>query len=399
MKNKKFWIIFLTGIILIGIAVGIYFYLQKDDFSVNPIYPIKANIQVGGEFSSTIKITNNENKEQRFDIYFNEFNELFSLSEDKFTLGAKESKEIKIYFNDKKQKTEFYSGNLIIKSNSLEQKIPFLITVKNTSPVFAILYEPVSQYENIYPGGVFGINLKVFDIQENYKKEAQISYLIRSLNGKIIYNEKNKSLIVDGKYSSLENFNINKNAPLGNYVLITKIDYKGTKSISGYLFKISKKKSNFFLHNLSPFMMLILVFFIGVLFLFVYFLKTRNDFLIKLKSQQNKELESNLKLINYSKKSFNKKFPKKKGKEDYLENIKNKIIGKIKKKHKKQVVQLKKSKKRSKKLKGQKKKLMIKKQLNLWKQQGYKMLEAKNEMKKIPKSKQMFNWKKQGYKI
>ena len=75
----------------------------------------------------SIKDKNNENKEQSFNVYFNEFGDLFSLSEKEFTLGPKESKKIKINFKDKNQEVEVYSGKLIVETNSLKQEIPFLL--------------------------------------------------------------------------------------------------------------------------------------------------------------------------------------------------------------------------------------------------------------------------------
>ena len=92
---------------------------------MNTIF-LKSNILIGGEALSSIKITNNEEMEQNFEVYFDDFNEFASIKDKKFTLNPGQSKNIEINFRDINNKVEIYAGKLIVETEILIKEIPII---------------------------------------------------------------------------------------------------------------------------------------------------------------------------------------------------------------------------------------------------------------------------------
>lgn len=389
--NKKILIIGLAIILLgVSIFIALNYFSEKESFEVNTIF-LKLNIPLKEEAVNNIKITNNEEIEQNFNLYFNDLGGLVSLKEKEFRLEPGESKEIKIYFKDYENKVGIYSGQLIIETPVLTKEIPIILGIEDPNRIFEIIQKNIPKYDEIYPGGKLGMEIKIFDIREVASPSIKVKYSIKNFDGEIIWSDE-ENIIVGESWSKI--VPIQKTWPLGDYVFITSVNYEETESIAGYLFSVLKKGEKTTPGNFNFFVIIILVFVVGILILFFYFIKTRDDLLVQLKKQQNKELERNLEFIkNYKSKIKKTSPPKKKIKE--IGEIKKKIINKIRTKQKIQRKELKGLKKKGKKTE-------MKNKLSSWEGQGFKMFETEGEMKKISKEntgKQIKDWKRKGYPL
>ncbi len=395
IKNKKrVLIIGLIVIVSIFAILSINFFSQKESFSVNPTL-LKLNVLLQDEHIKTIKITNHESIEQNFKLYFNNLEDLVSLENEEFILAPKGSKEVKIYFKDNKNEVGVYSGQLVIATQLLEKKIPIMISIKNRNRIFSINQDSIIEHSNLYPGGTLGVEIKLFDMNGDNLREIKLEYFVKNFNNEIILLEE-EDRTINGSLSIEKIIDIPKTWLQGDYVFITLIDYNGIKSVSGYLFTISEKRFGLFSGDLNFFVIALLVFIIGILVLFFYFIKTRDELSIQLKKQQNKEIKRNLELIKRSKVGIEKirSYPEKKRRARKLETLEREIVGKIKYKQKVQ-------RKEARKLRKEGKKKEIKGKLKEWEEQGFKMPEGGRELKKISKqdiAKQVKNWRKKGYK-
>ena len=362
--------VLITGIIiiLIGISIflGINYFFEEESFSKTSL--LKLNIPLGGESVNNIKIVNYKETEQSFSLYFNGLKDLASIKDREFTLGPKESMDAAIYFKDHKNEVGIYSGQLIIETPTIKEKIPVILGIEYPDSPFAIIQNSIPKYDNVYPGGKLGIEIKVFDIGGADSPSVKAEYFIQNFDNEIIESGW-ENLIVGGSVSKI--IDIKKTLPYGDYVFVTSIDYKETKSIAGYLFSISEKKEEIVSGNFKFFIIIILVFVGGILALFFYFVKTRDDLLIQLKKQQDKELKRSLDFVKSYKSELKKirKVPEKKKKINELGKIKKKIVEKIKVKQKIQRKELKKLKKKGKKTEKKNK-------IASWKRQCFKMFET-----------------------
>ena len=397
MVNKKTILITIVVIAFIMVAVfaGIYYPSDNKKFSKHSLVGLK--IPLNGESMHKIKISNYKDTAQDFDVSLRGLEDLVYLKKKKFSLDAKESEEIVIYFKDRKNQVGIYTGKLVIKTLEKEETISVMVGVEDVNSAFAIIQKIIPKYDNVYPGGKLGIEVKVFDVKNVGLPVIKAKHFVKNFEDEIFpFGEENielNSLFVDeGSVSKIED--VPESWPKGDYVFITLIDYKGVKSVAGYFFEVSDKEENMIPANMKFFMMVIVIFVIGILALFFYFIKTRDDVLLQLRRQQDKELKRNLELIKYSKVEVRKlKHPEKKIIQ--LKKVRAKIIKKIKSRQKRQRHELK-------KLKKQGKKSLMRTRLKSWERQGYKMVDTEKEVKKVTKHhivKQIKDWKQKGYKV
>lgn len=390
MKRK---IILVTGAIVLLIVIGVlltnHYYPEEKSFSKTSL--LKLNIPLNGESINNIKITNYEETEQNFNVYFVALDGIGSVDGGEFTLGAGEKKEVKVYFKDNKNEVGFYVGQLIIKTETVREEIPVVLGIEDPNYAFAIIQDIISKDDDLYPGGELGVEVKVYDIGNIASPTVAAKYYIKNFDNEVVLSDE-VNLVVDG--SKTEFIDIPETWFEEDYVFITEIDYRGTKSIAGHLFSITEKEPLELSKNLKFFVVSIVIFIVVLVGLFFYFLKSRDELLMRLKEQQIKELRRNLELVKASKEKISRleKAPRKR-KIRQLKKAKKRIVKSIIKKQKAQ-------RKEFKRLKKAKKKDRIKEKLSSWKQEGYKMLDTKKEIKKISEKvvgRKVKDFKEKGY--
>ncbi len=439
MVKKKiiFLVVLLADVLLIGRFLLYSYYNGKGSFSVKTVL-LKLNIPIGGESVYKVKITNNANTERVFNLNLENLEGIASLTDKEFTLAPWEEREVSVYFKDDIREVGVYPGELVISNSLLTKRIPIVIVLEDNKYVFSIIISEMPKYSNVYPGGKLGVEIKVYNQDEVVAPTVRAKYYIKNIKGEILWTNEG-DLVVDG--AKTEIVTIPENWNKENYVFVVLIDYKETKTIASYFFSVSSKDTTLFQDNILLPIVISMIFVFGIFILFFYFIKSRDDFLLQLKRQQNEELSRNLQLIECSKKKIETtvKAPvEKKTKIRELEKIKKKVIKTIKKKHLLQGKELKKlkrtisrktlkkeikkkhkpirlkEKRKPKVIRVLKKKSKrdieedirkkrvneIKGRLSSWKEEGYKLSDTEEEIKRItnPK-KQTENWKKQGYKI
>lgn len=400
---KKKWGIVFGILIVLALAVGIYFkFYNAPEFSVTPDYPIKINLVPGAEAKATITIKNNAKEANNFQIKLNGLSEIASLSESEFSLGPKELKDIEITFKDYKNFSHIYFANLIITSNGFKKEKtgnffinspgsqikekPVLLTFEESAHLFTIIQKPIPKYFDVYPGGKLGVDINVFNFgSTDYAKEIKVTYEILSPEEIIFSSAEN--LVVANEFSFSKIFEISPSLQNGDYVLATSIEYNGIKSISSYLFKVEAKPKKFSFDRINILVWIFFAFLALISALLVYFIKSEDELLLQLRKQQSKELTKNLELIA----AIQRKAPE--IKREKIEKIKKEVIKKIKKKQEKQVRELIKLRK------GKIKKNTIKSQIKRWENEGYKFPEIKKEIPEKNINKQISDWKKKGFDI
>ena len=347
----------------------------------------------GAESYTDFEVINNENSQQKFEIYVRSIGDFISFEEPEFAIEPKSSKIIKINFKDTKNVPNIYTGTIVVSNSLVKKTVPVIFVVEEPDKNFAIIHNEINKYSSVYPGGKFGLDIKVFDLQGLDISSVHAVFYIKNMDGEIIWDDE-EDLIVNGVVSKI--ISIPESWSYGDYVFITLIEYEGKKSVSSYLFTISEKENEFFSGNLKFFVWIILFFIFGIVLLFFYFLHTRSDFFMELKKQQERELNKNLEIIDKYQREINRLKDENERQKEIRKvvEVKKIIVRKIKTKHKRQKKELKNLKKKGKKPEMQKR-------LEQWKKEGYGMFDLEKVIKKISKvnmKKEIGQWKKAGYK-
>jgi hypothetical protein len=392
MVKKKVWVV-LGIIIVFALVILAIFYLNPQQKSFTKTSLLKSTIPLGGESFNEVKITNYKDEVLDFNVYLTNMEGLAILSESSFSLEPRDSKVVQISFKDTKEEVNIYLGRLVIEADYLKEEIPIILGTENSNFAFAIIYNSIPKYENVYPAGKLGVEIRVFDLTGESLSTIPGNFYIKNFNNEVIFSDTD-TLVVGGSKSKI--IDIPQSWEKDDYLFVTLIDYKGTKTTSGYLFTVSEEKDSSLSNNMKLILIIISISFLGILALFFYFVKTRDEFFIQLKKQQAEEMERNINYLRCSREIIQKsREPPKKKEEKLLELnlVKEKVVKRIKKKQEEQIKKLK-------ELKKKKKKPLLKAELNKWKAEGYKMFETEKEVKKITKQsmeKQIKNWKEKGY--
>lgn len=394
MKKKNWILIGILVVVIICLAVaGCFYYSEQESFEIKGAL-IQLNMPLNGEASNTnIKLINNEKTEKTFYLEVENLDGIASLKENEFILEAKGEKNLEVFFEDPFGEVKVYVGKLIVKNSEMQEMIPVFLGVQDDRSPFSIIQTPLPNYQNVYPGGEFGIQLKVIEANPSAtQKSVDMTYSLMNFEGEVL--EETQSNVLIGE-SWTKIISIPKDFKKDDYIFATLIEYKGVKSIAAHKFSVEDKKPTALVENLKFLIIIILIFVLGVLILFFHFAKSRDELLVALKKQQSEELGRNLKFIRQSRSQLGRIKDKRKraSKLKELGKVKKAVVGRIKKKQKEQ------RKKISELKKKKSKKPEMKKIIDSWKSQGFKMQETAEEMGAKNIAKQLNEFKKQGYKF
>jgi hypothetical protein len=235
---------------------------QKESFSTNAIL-FKLSIVDDGNFFNEISIKNEEDFIQDFSISFSGLDGLVSSDFSKFSISPGNSKMFNLTFKNDGRGVGVYVGKLIISSSSLEKEIPIILSIGGKESVFAIIYNSIGKSTVLNSGDSLKMDIKLFEISKVLVPVIDSKYFIKNFDGEIILSGET-NLIVGG--IKREIIPLSDDLPLGDYVFISVVDYKGTKSLGSYIFNVSKSNNNFFTENffiiiLSSLIFVVILFF------------------------------------------------------------------------------------------------------------------------------------------
>ena len=396
--KKKIWILIgvLAAIILI-VAGYFYFFIGiKEGFRADSIL-LKVSIKNSGSFNGQIDISNLLKEDNEFKINIVGLDNLASVSEDKFSLGAEESKTLEISFSNQKSLSEgIYTGKLIISDLLGKKEIPVILEVESDDNLFdsnVVLYPS----DKIYFGDKLSAEIKIFDISKIGTASVKATYMIKNFDNNVIFSE-TENIVVNGQVLVTKSIDLPKDVKQGDYVFVTVLEYKNSIGTSSVFLRVDNK--TLFEGVLSKditYFIILFVFFIFVLLLFVFYsIYTRDKLLGELRIQYKSELR---KQEDYLKKRERENEKLLKTREE--KNLNKKLFEKVKEKRKKEIVKIHRERvKKLKKLKKIKKKDELEKQIQQWRKQGYdtSAIEKKARVPTINDIKrQMSQWKRKGY--
>jgi len=222
-----------------------------------------------------------------------------------------------------------------------------------------------------------------------------IEYITKGIDGNILSSEM-ESVVVDGQAQFTKTLILPEDIEEGDYFFSVVVRYKTSVGTSSHLVSITKpsieKKSSLGVldNNLIIILAFVVVFFLGIIFLFIYLIHDRDKLLLELRRHNSLELERQRKFLMDQEKLIRNKRPITKIiiKKEVREKIKT-----LKVKHKIRIKEFRRLKK-----KGDIKTMQRK--LRQWKKEGYNSLALDSKLKDLDVGDMkgiMKEWKKKGY--
>ncbi len=387
MNRKYIWTFVAAGILIFAIMF-IYFNSRgEESFTLNS-YFVRMSIPFNGEVQTSIRVTSLLEEEQNISFYFEGLEGIGKDVESSIFFDPYETKDVFLKFNDEKREVDSYQGYLVVKDGNYEKRLPVVLSVENPSSYLVITGKPIPQYSEVVPGGKFGVDLSLYNLRDKQSKIIKLHYSIKDFYGNdLIYDESNIQMTDSVDFSKV--IDIPEDFKTGDYVFTMILEDNGNSNVFVESFQVEKKQVDY-LNNFSIWLSLaVFVFVVGLTIFFVYFIKTRDEFLIQLRKQQKLEMERNLAELESYKEGIKRERNSevRKVKEKEFKKIKKKVIARVKKKQKEQRKEIRKYHRKG--------KSAVEKKLGEWQKEGYKLDIFNDEKKSIDAS--VKEWKKQGY--
>jgi len=326
-----------------------------------------------------------------------------TLEENSIFLEAGERREVEVVFDSSEIDEGVYVGGIKIVGDTEESFIPIVFEVESVDLFFDINLDIPPQYLSVEAGKNLLAQVKVFDLISGGTQEGlgsttvDMEYYLYNFEGEALSYE-SESIVVDRQTKISKSVSIPDDMVEGDYVFVSIARYASSVGMSSQLFSVvGRDGAGVFLspsEKNNPFSLIVIVvvlFFLGMMFLFVYLIKDRDKLVMEMKRFNSQELKHQKEFLIEQQNLLlgRKRVGVREVKKEVRENVK-----KIKRKHKSRISVLKKLKRRG--GVGE-----MRKRLSQWKKEGYNVggMEYKlkglttGEMKSL-----MSKWKKE-YKI
>jgi hypothetical protein len=392
-------VIVLVILVLGGFFSYLFYFNDLSDeasFDVDSVL-IKTVIVDGSNYESAIKVTNLLEKQQSFEITFDNLDGVVSPGTEGFSLGAGEIREVSFsFFDDGALDHGIYVGAINVVTDNSKKRIPIILEVESNDVLFDGSVE-VYPMTRIYQGDKMNAEIKIFDLSRIGRSTVEVTYFVKNLFDEVLIAE-TETLTVDDQISTTKPISLSERIVEGDYVFGVSMKYKNSFGTASSLFIIEEKKSafGFFDNDFSYFLILGTLILIVILGLVIYSIYSRDRLLEELKNQYKFELRRQSSYVSKKEKEVEGKLKTKKEKEvskKLFRSMKRRKIKEVDRVHMERVSKIRVLKKAKKKSEAQR-------QIEKWKKQGYNtsVLEKNSKVPTLSEIKgRIGSWKKQGY--
>lgn len=382
MKREMLIVVLLIGMI-IPVMASSSFFEGGESFEVDSAL-LKLTIKEGENASKTLKITSYVDDEFRITADGLDFVEV---KDGVFFLKEGEARKVELVFDSEGLEPGVYFGEIVV-INKQTSKIPVIMEVETREILFDGNINVPLEYVNVYSGENIVIENKIFNLENIGSQSIEVSYLVRSFDGKTIFSEE-ENIVVESQLLNTKVISIPEDSDGDSYVISSVVRYKNYVGTSSYFFRV-KERTSYEIDD-SFFMWIIIGLLIGLVFFIIYYTRKRDFVLLGLQRDYRREVNRNLNIIKEKEEGLKVKGAKRKV-----------ALEKIRVKHKEKVKAVRKiyrtRVKTVKVLQRAKKEGEVSQKLREWKKAGYNV-EGFLESGIINKKKAVGKHKREGYNL
>lgn len=207
---------------------------QIKDFSINPV-SIKEQLALGAVRTQKIRIKNTGNTAINFNLNIATINDFVSLSENSFSLGAGQEKDIEAAIIGKKLGS--YLGEINVVGDGIKKSINIVIEVESEQALFDVKIDIPTDYKEVKAGSDLKAQVTLLSVGPSRKVDVIAAYLIKDKRGNVIY-ESTETFAVEKQKSYVKPFKVPKDAFPDDYLAIVEVRYENSFAVSSELFKV-----------------------------------------------------------------------------------------------------------------------------------------------------------------
>jgi len=234
-----------------------------------------------------------------------------SVSDSEFYLNEGENRAIQVNFNSLGLEPGVRVGSLRVSGPGEVINVPLIFEIESEDLFFDINLNIPPQYTDVEPGGKLVAQLKIFDLVSGGIENGlgatavNVEYLIIDLEGEVISSEQ-ESVVVEGQTQISKTISFPESIEKGSYVFVAVVRYASSVGTSSFIFNI-KEEGLFFEDvgfgerdvdfNFLVAVIAVLIFFLGLIIVFVYLLRDRDKMFSGLRKYHDWETKKHSELL------------------------------------------------------------------------------------------------------
>lgn len=224
----------------------------------------KVETKVGETFKTSFKITNPNTQSVEINLD-STLKDMIIFSENKFSLGPGESKEIFItFYTTKDTEPNVYTGEILVSYGSI-LKIPVILEVESKKVLFDVtLYIP-PKYKELFAGDDLNFYLTLFNLGDVGKVDVKVVYSIKDFEGNVFFT-KEDIVAVETQASFLRNVKLPSSLKSGMYAITAQTRYDGSIGTSSDTFTIKESK---FISLYKPYLLAFIILIIIIVIIII----------------------------------------------------------------------------------------------------------------------------------
>ena len=227
---------------------------------------IEVLIKQGETKIEELYLTNYYNEDLEFILQTENIQNFLKISEYRFKLSPNETKKISLNFTAEKSA---YAGNYIGKikviTNKNSYEIITSLNIQSRESLFDISLEIQNKESNLIPNGNLLFKLRAYNIGDVTSENTTITYLIKDVNNKILYEEEEEIYLIENYIEKIKEIKFPKNLKQGKYVLVVELKSNNKLAVTSSTFEINKKEIPLFVKITIPIASIIAIFFVLML--------------------------------------------------------------------------------------------------------------------------------------
>jgi heme exporter protein D len=273
-----------------GSGIGASVISSENGFRVDTIF-LKNMIKQGDSVSSNLKISNTGDVVKSFWLRIEDFDGVVDLSETIFEIGAGESMDIEVVFRGSVMKPGVYVGRLVVEAGE-EEVIPIVLEIQSENVLFATNLEVGGEYKEVIQGGDVSVSTRLFNLNDTFLHDVEMSYFIKSFNGDTIVSDV-ETAVVGAEVSISKTVTLPLDVEAGDYAFIVVSRFEDSVSTSSSLFSVVEAESSWFsflMGGYGYFILVVVILLAVILVLIVYLIYERNKVFREMRRQNRAEL-------------------------------------------------------------------------------------------------------------
>lgn len=194
---------------------------------------------IGESNQKALKIKNTGTANLDFLIDVNGLKNFISTKE---RFGLKVAEEEDIILNFTSNQTGVFTGNIIVKTDSISKIVPIVLEVESQNPVFDADIDIPAKFREVMPKQGVVAQITILNIKGDETVDVLVNYLVKDMENNFVFQD-SEFIKVKDKFSYLKEIKSPAYLKTGDYVLAIEIRHGGLTGLSSSLFRVVNKET------------------------------------------------------------------------------------------------------------------------------------------------------------